>query len=247
MMLRALLFGLVVTSTTGAANPQPSRPCEVAVVEAPDDVRAEIESWIAAEPRCVTAIEIRVVATAEGLYLFARDARGVTRSRTVPDAATVAALVASWVADDSVDGLWTREVKPSTALAPAITPPGLVPSNEQPVSSPGRSMRIAGVMTGLAGLLALTGAAYYASESNQERISEYPADQAWPHNIDEIQQRGASYESRATALLATGATMLVTGTVLYLIGHSRAKQERVMVTPTVSAREGVGLAVGARF
>ncbi len=79
-------------------------PCEVAIARAPDDVRIEIESWVRAEPRCATPLEIRVVPTEGGYYLFAREPNGRVRERIVPDAQSAGVLVASWVADDAAPG-----------------------------------------------------------------------------------------------------------------------------------------------
>lgn len=76
-------------------------PCEVSIPTAPDDVRSEIERWVRAEPRCGQPLEVRVVATDGGYYLFARDRTGGVRDRVVPDAQSAGVLVASWIADDA--------------------------------------------------------------------------------------------------------------------------------------------------
>jgi hypothetical protein len=103
-----LVAGFVVAAALGqsaGAQPvtQPERaPCRVTVVLAPADVRAEIEAWVRAEPRCERELEVRVVPTDEGLYLSATDPRGRMRERVVPDAQSAAVLVVSWMADDSL-------------------------------------------------------------------------------------------------------------------------------------------------
>lgn len=101
---RSLIAALVVLAGTANAQPvtQPDRECRVVIVLAPDDVRAEIEAWVRAEPRCLRELEVRVVPTEDGLYLSATDARGHVRERVVPDAQSAAVLVVSWMADDSL-------------------------------------------------------------------------------------------------------------------------------------------------
>ena len=103
--MRAVCVVLCGWIATAAAQPvtRPERePCAVTVALAPAEVRAEIEAWVRAEPRCVRELEVRVVPTDDGLYLTARDARGVVRERIVPDAQSAAVLVVSWMADDSL-------------------------------------------------------------------------------------------------------------------------------------------------
>jgi hypothetical protein len=99
------LASLAVCLGAAPALAQPvttPEPCSVTIARAPDDVRAEIETWVRAEPRCSTSLEVRVVATTDGaLYLYARDERGRIRERVVPDAQSAGVLVASWVADDA--------------------------------------------------------------------------------------------------------------------------------------------------
>jgi hypothetical protein len=102
---RHLALLLVATAAPAVAQPvtQPEHaPCAVEIVHAPAAVRATIESWVRAEPRCNKHLEVRVVPTAGGFYLLARDDQGQVRERVVPDAQSVAVLVVSWAADDSL-------------------------------------------------------------------------------------------------------------------------------------------------
>jgi hypothetical protein len=130
---RSLLVAVIgVTCVAPAAGAQPvtspSR-CEVTFARAPDDVRAVIETWVRAESRCSTTLEVRVVPTEGGLYLMARDGQGRVRERVVPDAQSAGVLVASWVADD--------------APAPSGTPPGGPVGPGAPVDAPSASVELA--------------------------------------------------------------------------------------------------------
>jgi len=110
-----------ITAVLAAASSAAAAPCSVSIARAPDDVRAEIERWVAAESRCNTTLEVRVVPTDGGYYLFARDDHGRVRERIVPDAKSAGVLVASWVADDTI----------------AVTPPApLVGPPPAPVAPP---------------------------------------------------------------------------------------------------------------
>lgn len=123
MKLRA---ALLLISLRGVAVAQPvTTPaqveCVVHVVEAPATVRAEIERWVAAEPRCSRSLEVRVDATPRGFHLVATDGTGRVRERGIPDAESAAVLVVSWMADDS-----TTEPEVTVSI-PAPTAAAVIP------------------------------------------------------------------------------------------------------------------------
>ncbi len=250
----ALLVALVIPGATASARPV---PCEITIPHAPDDVRAEIETWVRAEQRCATSLEVRVVPTEGGFYLFARDGRGFTRQRIVPDARTAAALVASWMADDSIDGVWLSEpANPLTIeqlTARSARPPGMqpgpaMPALTQPDATPGRSLRRTGLAVGVAGLIAIGAGAYYGIKANQVRdqILAHPGGEPWPANIAELEQQGESFERRQLLLMSGGGVLVVGGAALYLVGVSRGRSERVQITPTASANN-VGVSFSGSF
>jgi hypothetical protein len=122
----------VVTTTP---VPPPAASCRINLVRVPADMRAEIEGWVAAEPRCRVTLDVRVVATPEGLYVMATDPSGRILERTVPDATTAGVLIASWAADDGAPAAPTPAPAPEVATTPepvaaatpapaALTPPG---------------------------------------------------------------------------------------------------------------------------
>ena len=86
------LLALAGTAVAQPVTHPEHEPCLVTIAYAPDDVRAEIETWVKAEPRCDRQLEVRVVPTEAGLYLFARDSEGHVRERVVPDARSAAVL-----------------------------------------------------------------------------------------------------------------------------------------------------------
>jgi hypothetical protein len=107
------LLALAVSPAAAETAVSTSGECEVRFVRAPDDVRHVIESWLAAEPRCVSSIELRVVPTDDGYYLLAQRGDGRIHERIVPDATSAGVLVASWVADD-----WVEPPPPPAPIAP---------------------------------------------------------------------------------------------------------------------------------
>jgi hypothetical protein len=134
----AIVFAAPIAS---AQTFGPPAQCSVSIARAPDDVRAEIERWVHAESRCTNVLEVRVVPTDGGLYLFARDDKGRVRERVVPDAKSAGVLVASWVADDSVGP--TPVPPPAPAPAPVAEPPAVVQ-----ISAPGMAMPTEGLVAG---------------------------------------------------------------------------------------------------
>ena len=143
---------LLFCALPGVASAQPAtRPqttCDVTIVRAPDDVRPVVQKWIDAEPRCRGSLEVRIIATEGGYYLIARDDRGRTQERVVPDAQSAGVLIASWAADDgSVNygppaptAAPTPEPAPMVApspMAPLVTPTFTGPHFVAPVNAPG--------------------------------------------------------------------------------------------------------------
>jgi hypothetical protein len=108
-----------------AARDASAEPCRVRIALAPAEVRAEIEAWVKAEPRCERELEVRVVPTEDGrLYLQAVDGTGRVRERVVPDAQSAAVLVVSWMADDSLGSDF--ETQRELRIDPSPLPPAAV-------------------------------------------------------------------------------------------------------------------------
>ncbi|HEY5937659.1 MAG TPA: hypothetical protein VIU61_23590 [Kofleriaceae bacterium] len=125
-MRLALVTLVSLVGSAGSAGAQPvtaPAACDVKIVRAPDDVRAVIESWVKAEPRCAVRLEVRVVPTqGGGLYLLVRDEHGRERERVVPDAQSAGVLVASWAADDSIIPDAPAGPAPAPAFGPELPP-----------------------------------------------------------------------------------------------------------------------------
>ncbi|HEY1816529.1 MAG TPA: hypothetical protein VGG74_29485 [Kofleriaceae bacterium] len=109
----------LVVASLALAIPAGADPCEVTIARAPAELRAALDSALAAESHCRVALELRAVPTEGGYYLLARDLHGRTRERIVPDVASATVLVASWAADDELD----EPVHVAVAIAPPSEPP----------------------------------------------------------------------------------------------------------------------------
>ena len=101
-MKKAPVLAVLLAAAPVAAQPV-TRPdaCGASLAYAPDDVRVIVEDALRQEPSCNSTLELRIVPTDGGLYLFARDEQGRVRERLVPDAQSAAVLIASWMVDDS--------------------------------------------------------------------------------------------------------------------------------------------------
>jgi hypothetical protein len=124
--MRLLILASLVVASPALAQPVTrTDTCTVSIVRAPEAVRTVIEAWVGAEPSCTTSLELRVVATEDGLYLLARTPDGRVHERVVPDAQTAGVLVASWAADDSIVEPATPEAVESSATERASEAPGM--------------------------------------------------------------------------------------------------------------------------
>jgi len=126
-MLRRLFIGGCLLASSAAS----AEVCEVRVMRAPDAIRERVEFWVAAERQCSRRLEVRIVPTDAGFYLFARDERGRVHERVVPDGDSAGVLVASWIADDSITLPSEFDVAPADDVAvsdfeedlPEVAPP----------------------------------------------------------------------------------------------------------------------------
>ncbi|MGE0867484.1 MAG: hypothetical protein AB7P03_02900 [Kofleriaceae bacterium] len=141
-----VIGSLLVCGSTSLAQPiEPTAgPCSVSIARAPDDVREVIEAWVRNEPRCGTALELRVIPTDTGYYLFARTDDGRVYERVVPDAQSAGVLVASWAAEDRVEvanppanAAANLQVKPPASRA-VVSPPSSVRVVASPARTPHR-------------------------------------------------------------------------------------------------------------
>lgn len=138
--MRLITASMLVLAAAAPVAAQPATPttCAVTIARAPDDVRQVVEAWVAAERRCSTALEVRIVATEGGYYLLARDEHGRVRERIVPDAQSAGVLVASWVADDAMPApaAPSMPAPPAAPMAPApVAPAPVAAAPVAPVAS----------------------------------------------------------------------------------------------------------------
>jgi hypothetical protein len=240
-MRTSFLSLALLAAVSARAVAQPAPPCEVVIARAPDAARAEIERWLAVEPHCARGLEVRIVETTDGLYLFARDDRGFTRERMVPDAATAAALVMSWAADDSVDGVWQQPapepVTPAPALAPLPPPPAVVDR--------GAHLRTIGLVLAGAGVAVIAGGVVegFRAKSISDSIAAQPPGSPWSPDILDREREGEHAERLEQLLLVGGGSLLVSGVATYLVGRSR-RAEMITITP---APAGASVGVSGRF
>src|SRR5258705_9803430 len=123
--MRLLLVGVCSVMSVGSAAAQPG-VCNVSIVRAPDAVREVVEGWVRAEPRCSGELEVRIVPTDGGYYLFARDGAGRIRERVVPDPQSAGVLIASWAAADSIVSEAPPLVDPMVAAPTRQMPPSAI-------------------------------------------------------------------------------------------------------------------------
>lgn len=233
-MRNAVGFSLVVASVLAAApaGAQPiTRPtaCGATIAYAPTEVRILVEAYLAQEPACNTTLEIRIVPTDGGLYLFARDDQGRVRERIVPDAQAAAVLIASWMADDTRPAppppvaVFDHHLPPPTVT---VDPFDKLPAREQPAR---------GRLLGLGPMLAGRGAGLRAELDVMNRgawsvglaaslvdneATVYTTVQSPPQSMDVIDSTALVYFTRTSHLgdwylrpmLGVGATYTQTST-----------------------------------
>lgn len=115
--------------------------CTVTIARAPEEVRPIVERWVQSEPVCDVSLEVRIVPTEGGYYIFAEDGNHRVRERLVPDAESAGVLVVSWIADDKLP-----------SAAPAATPEIRAPGITAAIATPSEPSRRWISVTGFVGL-----------------------------------------------------------------------------------------------
>jgi hypothetical protein len=104
---------------------------------------------------------------------------------------------------------------------------------------------IAGIATAAFGVVSAAAGVYYGVRAREisDSISNQSPGEAWPDNIQALEDRGKRYEDRQKLFLLGGAAAIVTGGILYFTGrHDR----EAMIAPTVSA-DGAGISFARGF
>ncbi len=134
-----LTIALTLVLAAGSAGADPGSHCAVTIARAPEAIRGEIEAALAREQTCALPLDVRIVETDGGYYVFARDPRGRVREHIAPDAASIAVLVASWAAADDIGPVAAPApfAPPAAAVpfrAPAEAPPAVLEPSVQAVA-----------------------------------------------------------------------------------------------------------------
>jgi tetratricopeptide (TPR) repeat protein len=112
----------------------------------------------------------------------------------------------------------------------------------QPSSSPGRGLRISGIVSGALGLAAVGTGIFLSLETDQYSSSVENGTIFNPYFDD----RGKLYEKLQWVSYGVGAGLIATGAILYVVGATKAKAPRVVMVPTVLPG-GAGLGAQGAF
>jgi hypothetical protein len=143
---------------------------------------------------------------------------------------------------------------PPAAATPTPAPgtdgrPALQASATGAAGSPGRALRIGGLVAGGAGLASLAVGVYYARETHRlnTEAANAPADREdW---IREQNRKGGSAERRQWLFLGAGATAAAAGGVLYYLGVRARREPSRQATQLglLPMRGGGGALLSGRF
>jgi tetratricopeptide (TPR) repeat protein len=120
--------------------------------------------------------------------------------------------------------------------APALAPKAAMPAPASDrMAQKGRTLKIAGVATGAAGLAAVGAGiamAVLAKDASDQITNAAPGTTFDPS----LAQNGRTFEAAGIGLLAGGGAAVVAGTVLYVLGLKQSGNPRLAITPSVGAR-----------
>jgi tetratricopeptide (TPR) repeat protein len=119
---------------------------------------------------------------------------------------------------------------PTAPPAPPAASPGASPAVP---GSIGRGWRIAGIVTGAAGIVALGAGGLYANAAKQDSDTVSGSRTGTPYTGDvaSTDSHGRTAASRARGLVGAGAALAVAGGVMWYIGHRKAAQLDLAIAP----------------
>jgi tetratricopeptide (TPR) repeat protein len=137
--------------------------------------------------------------------------------------------------------------EPVTPVAPVVETRQVAP----PASTDrGKSLRIAGLVVGGAGVVSLGVGVFFGIKAKQisDEITDHPMNMMWPDDIQDLEARGEAHEKKQIIFMIAGGAAVATGVALYLIGRSRksSDEQHVTLVPTASP-ESAGLAITGGF
>jgi hypothetical protein len=126
---------------------------------------------------------------------------------------------------------------PPTALVEGMTSASQAP----PIGSPGRGLRIAGIVCGAVGVAAIGAGVGLALKTQSISSNEQ---KSGPTKAQEDERK--NYETWGWVSYGVGAAALATGVVLYIVGWPASESAKVAFLPSVSSTEA-SLLLSGRF
>ncbi len=137
----------------------------------------------------------------------------------------------------------TVEQAPVVVVAPPVV------KETEPVDR-GKSLRIAGIAVGGAGLVSLGVGIYFGFKAKDisDQITNHPMSEMWPDEIEDLEDRGQAHENKQIIFMIAGGALVAGGVALYFIGRSRtgADESSVSIVPTATP-ESAGIALTGGF
>jgi len=183
------------------------------------------QKYIAAEPRGRAVAEARTHIEVLGREVAAQAAEDARRAEEARAEEARRAAEDARQAEDAQRAEEARRVPAAAVPAPEV----------QDRSSPGRVLRISGLVTAGAGAVLVGAGAYFGVraadlQSQGEALIESGR---WDPTVDDIIARGRTSERLMLACTITGAAAVVGGGVMYFVGWRAAGRGNVSVAPTV--------------
>ena len=240
-----LLFTLLASAAPALADP----PADAAEVAYQEGRRLyDLQEWDAAIAKFKEAYQVR--SDAASLFNIAQSYRlkgdcanassfYKTYKRNFPTAPNIAKV--DKFLTDLETCTATEPVKPVTEpVKPVIEPVKAVTEPIKPVITPplavhhtdgdaGHGERLAGIGVGIGGVVLLgVGALFAHSASNKAKTVTDTMNQPWDPSLE---NDGKSASTRAAIFLSIGGAALVTGGVLYFLGHRRSSESGLSLLP----------------
>ena len=136
---------------------------------------------------------------------------------------------------------------PVIETAPPAT--SVAPPPETPTTDRGKTMRLAGLGIGGAGLVGMGVGIYFGLQAKDisDRITNHDRTMMWPDNIQDLEKEGQAHETKQIIFMVAGGAMIATGVALYFIGRSRKGSETTATIVPTATPDSAGMAIVGGF
>jgi tetratricopeptide (TPR) repeat protein len=141
--------------------------------------------------------------------------------------------------------------EPAVETTKPAPPEGAIVADPPRETAKASPLRWAGIGVGVVGVAMVGTGIYFGTQASDisDQITNHDPTVAWPSNIGELEDDGASYENKQIGFLIGGGVAVAAGVAMYFLGAPKASAEGTasLSLAPVATPDTLGFAAAGRF